>query len=286
MLYPRWIVLLVVRPLPSSDYLLSLAALADTCCITEAWPESEPAAEAAVAKYREKTTAAGGDVARADNMWIRREYILGMAARIPVIKGIAMSFKLGILKIAKQLWPANELKVGLQQMQQAASSSAVSEAEEDSDKGEAPNATTEQTRMLLRAIPRRIDVLLDSAGRTGAETALQTVTSWYPQVKLSQLYSIREDATDLLEKSYAEVNRLASSMLNWFSPYEYTPYLDEGGNPLAAPTILDLVEEHSDSESSQTSLRSKQGRATSTDAQSEPEADAARDDPTSSSAPS
>src|SRR3954451_23147778 len=81
---------------------------------------------------------------------------------------------------------------------------------EDSDKGEAPNATTEQTRTLLKAIPRRIDVLLNSAGRTGAETALQTVLSWYPQVKLSKLHSLRENAVDVLEKTYAEVNRLAS----------------------------------------------------------------------------
>jgi hypothetical protein len=271
----------VVRPLPSSDYLLSLAASADIGCITEAWPESEPAAEAAVAKYREKTAAAGGNVERADNMWTRREYILGMEARIPVIKGIAMSFKLGILKIAKHIWPANELKVGLQQLQQAASSSAVSEVEEDSDQGEAPNATTEQTRQLLRVIPRRIDVLIDSAGRTAAQTALQTVLSWYPRVELSQLHSIREGATDLLEKSYVEVNRLASTMLGWFNAYEYTPYVDDEGHPLAAPTFLEMAEVHSDSESSQTSPRSKQGRATSTDAQSEPAADATRDDPSS-----
>src|SRR4051812_47186528 len=218
MLYPRWIVLLVVRPLPSSDYFLSLASLADICCITGAWPESEPAAEAAVAKYREKTTAAEGTVARADNMWTRREYILGMEARIPVIKGIAMSFKLGILKIAKHIWPANELKVGLQQLQQAANSSAVSEVEEDSDQGEAPNATTEQTRQLLRVIPRRIDVLIDSAGRTAAQTALQTVLSWYPRVELSQLRSIREGATDLLEKTYVEVNRLASAIVGGSMP--------------------------------------------------------------------
>src|SRR3954462_9961886 len=150
-------------------------------------------------------------------------------------------------------------------MKQAASSSAetrASEAEEDSDKGEAPNATTEQTRILLKAIPCRIDVLLNSAGRTGAETALQTVLSWYPQIRLPQLYSIRENATDLVEKTYTEVNRLASSMVNWFSPYDYSPYLDEGGNPLAAPTISDLAEELSDSQSSQTSPRPKRAGAT------------------------
>ena len=201
---------------------------------TEAWPESEAAAYAAVAKSREETVAAGGTCRLEDNVWTRHEYLIGTEARIPVIKGVALSFKLGILKIAESLWSPTELKVGLQKMKNTAGSPAGShkadmQDEEDSDKGEAPNATTEQTRTLLKAIPRRIDVLLNSAGRTGAETALQTVLSWYPQVKLSQLYSLREDASDLLEKTYTEVNRLASAMVNWFSPYEYTPYLDEGG---------------------------------------------------------
>src|SRR4051812_16080088 len=214
----------------------------------EAWPESEAAAYAAVAKSQEETIAAGGTVQLESNVWTRHEYLIGIEAQIPVIKGVALSFKLGILKIAELLWPPTELKVGLQKMKQAASSSSETRAsetpaEEDSDKGEAPNATTEQTRILLKAIPRRIDVLLNSAGRTGAETALQTVMSWYPQVRLPQLYSIRENATDLLEKTYTEVNRLASTMVNWFSPYEYTPYLDAGGNPLAAPTISGLTEE-------------------------------------------
>src|SRR3954466_4293305 len=64
------------------------------------------------------------------------------------------------------------------------------------------------------------------------------VLSWYPQVKLLRLYTIRDGAADLFERTYAEVNRLASTMVNWFSPYDYTPYLDEEGNPLA-PTSID-----------------------------------------------
>src|ERR1041385_4157856 len=155
----------------------------------EAWPESEAADYAAVAKSREETVAAGGTCQLEDNVWTRHEYLLGTEARIPVIKGIALSFKLGILKIAESLWSPTELKVGLQKMRHAAGTSAeIREPEtldeEDSDKGEAPNATTEQTQILLKAIPRRIDVLLNSAGRTSAETTLQTVLSWYPQVKL------------------------------------------------------------------------------------------------------
>src|ERR1043165_3547961 len=102
--------------------------------------------------------------------------MIGTAAHIPVIKGVALSFKLGILKIAELLWLPTELKVGLQRMKQVVGSSTETfepeiMVEEDSDKGEAPNSTTEQTRILLKAIPRWIDVLLDSAGRAGAPMA-------------------------------------------------------------------------------------------------------------------
>src|SRR4051812_13856758 len=86
--------------------------------------------------------------------------------------------------------------------------------EEASDRGEALNATTEQTRILLKVIPRRIDALLDSASRTGAQTALQMVLSWYPQLKLSRLYTVRDGAANLFERTYAEVNRLATTMFN------------------------------------------------------------------------
>ena len=48
--------------------------------------------------------------------WTRHEYLIGTQARIPVIQGIAHSFKLGILKIAAVLWPPNELKAELQRI--------------------------------------------------------------------------------------------------------------------------------------------------------------------------
>ena len=178
-------------------------------------------------------------------MWTRHEYLIGTQARIPVIKGIAHSFKLGILKIAALLWPPNELKAELHRLTVSSSTDSFEPevlVAASSDKGEAPNATTAQVRTLLKAIPGRIDVLLDSAGRTGAQTALQTVLSWHPQVKLTRLYSIREDANALLEKTYAEVNRLACTMVNWFSVYTYTPYLDEDGNPLAATSMAGLAD--------------------------------------------
>jgi len=143
------------------------------------------------------------------------------------------------------LWPPNELKAELQRLAVSPSTHTFEPevlAATSSDKGEAPNATIAHVRTLLKAIPGRIDVLLDSAGRTGAQTALQTVLSWHPQVKLSRLYSVREGATALLEKTYTEVNRLACTMVDWFSVYTYTPYLDEDGNPLPATSMAGLAD--------------------------------------------
>src|SRR3954469_1935814 len=98
-----------------------------------AWPESEAAAYAAVAKSREETVAAGGTCQLEDNVWTRHEYLIGTEARIPVIKGLALSFKLGILKIAESLWSPTELKVGLQKMKHVAGSSAGTDKAEAQD---------------------------------------------------------------------------------------------------------------------------------------------------------
>src|SRR4051812_1324002 len=137
-------------------------------------------------------TAAGETPRTKVDAWDQHEYVIATAARIPVIEGVALSFKLGILKIAELLWRPTELKLALQRMSRTADSPTAThepsdkEEEEDSDLGDAPNATIEQTRVLLKAIPRRIDVLLDSTGRTGAQTALQMVHQLAPTDQTSK----------------------------------------------------------------------------------------------------
>src|SRR3954471_5008128 len=296
---------LFLRLLKPIELFFSLTS--PTVLDAEKWPASEDAAEASVTKAREEQAAAGEPLRTEADAWDQHKYVIATTTRIPVIEGVALSFKLGILKIAELLWRPTELKLALQRMSRTADSPTATydpsdeEEEEDFDLGDAPNATTEQTRVLLKAIPRRIDVLLDSAGRTGAQTTLQTVLSWHPQVKLPQLYNIRENTTALLERTYAEVNRLASSMVNWFSVYTYTPFLDDEGNPLAATSMAGLADDStyssirpydnpapqptrsssgyhyrnsdlSDSGSSHTSPRSKQGGTSLTAGQTEPSA--------------
>jgi len=214
----------------------------------DAWPETEEAAAVAVAESRAARAAAGDDVLMDEDTWNRHEYLIATKARIPVIKGIALSFKLGILKIGRLLWPPTEF---LAELQHAGANTSTDTFEPEvlaaatSSQGDAPNATTDQTRALLKAIPGRINVLLDSAGRTGAQTALQTVLSWYPTVELSRLYAVREEATAMLQKAYADVHRLACTMVDWFSVYQYTPYLDDDGRPLAASSMAALAADSS-----------------------------------------
>ena len=214
----------------------------------DAWPETEEAAAVAVAESRAARAAAGDDVLMDEDTWNRHEYLIATKARIPVIKGIALSFKLGILKIGRLLWPPTEF---LAELQHAGANTSTDTFEPEvlaattSSQGDAPNATTDQTRALLKAIPGRINVLLDSAGRTGAQTALQTVLSWYPTVELSRLYAVREEATAMLQKAYADVHRLACTMVDWFSVYQYTPYLDDDGRLLAASSMAALAADSS-----------------------------------------
>ena len=136
----------------------------------EAWPESEEAAAVAVAEDRAARAAAGKTVIMDEDTWNRHEYLIATKARIPIIKGIALSFKLGILKIGRLLWPPTEFLAELQNAE-ASTSTDTFEPEvlvaTSSSQGDAPNATTDQTRALLKAIPGRINVLLDSAGWMG-----------------------------------------------------------------------------------------------------------------------
>src|SRR3954468_13406713 len=60
---------------------------------------------------------------------------------------------------------------------------------------------------------------------------------------LTRLQTVRDGAGDLLQRTYMEVNRLASTMAGWFSPYDYTPFLDDEGNPLPPSSMAFLADD-------------------------------------------
>ena len=96
----------------------------------------QSAAEEAVAKDQEVRRATGKDVSK-NAPWSSAEFVLATVARLPLIKGVILTFKTGIAKLNRRLWPADEQPGALFRMQDVVD--------------------------VLRAAPRRVDALLDSA---------------------------------------------------------------------------------------------------------------------------
>ena len=90
---------------------------------------------------------------------------MATAARMPLVKGAILAFKTGVVKLNKLIWPAAE-------------------------KPGTPD-TTARVIDMLRAAPRRGDLLLDSIVRAGAQAALMLVKSWYPGLDVGVLTGFR-----------------------------------------------------------------------------------------------
>ena len=97
--------------------------------------------------------------------WSPAKYVEAASARLPMVKGAIFVFKAGITKLNRLLWPSED------QPEMHESNEAVA--------------------AMLRVAPRRVDHLLDSAVRAGAQAALMLVRSWYLGLDLSVLTGMR-----------------------------------------------------------------------------------------------
>jgi len=178
------------------------------------WRGTEAAAIAAVEKSREARRADGEEIAE-DARWGPADYLEAAKARLPTLKGALFVFKAGIGKLNRLLWPSS----GQPEMRES----------------------TEAISAMLRAAPRRVDHLLDSAVRAGAQTALMLVRSWYPGLDLSVLTGMRVGSDEDVSSVWPDICHRAAEVKSHINPYEYTPYLDSDGNPLEMATYSDLV---------------------------------------------
>ena len=83
-----------------------------------------------------------GEVIEDTTPWSPDELVLATRARLPLVKGALCAFKTGLVKLNRLIWPSAEMP-------------------------SAPDITAAVVNM-LRAAPRRINALLDSAVRAGA----------------------------------------------------------------------------------------------------------------------
>ena len=138
------------------------------------------------------------------------------------MKGAICAFKTGIVKLNQLIWPAAELPG-------------------------APDTTTNVVDM-LRVAPRRVDLLLNFAVRTGAQTALMMVKSWYPGLDLKILTGLRTSSDADVSAAWVDICHRAGEISSYVNPLEYTPYLDAEGAPVPAAAFSNLVHSSSNSD--------------------------------------
>ena len=132
-----------------------------------------------------------------------------------MLKGALFVFKAGISKLNRLLWPSE----GQPEMHES----------------------NEAVAAMLRAAPRRVDHLLDSAVRAGAQAALMLVRSWYPGLDLSVLTGMRVGSDEDVSSVWPDICHRAAVIKSNINPLEYAPYLDSDGNPLEMATFSDLI---------------------------------------------
>ena len=147
--------------------------------------------------------------------WSPAEYVEAASARLPMLKGALFVFKAGISKLNRLLWPSE----GQPEMHES----------------------NEAVAAMLRAAPRRIEHLLDSAVRAGAQDALMLVRSWYPGLDLSVLTGMRVGSDEDVSSVWPDICHRAAVIRSNINPLEYAPYLDSDGNPLEMANFSDLI---------------------------------------------
>ena len=107
---------------------------------------------------------------------------------------------------------------------------------------------TQDVADMLRATPRRVDALLESAVWAGAQTTLMITRSWYPGYDLQAPIGLRAGSEADLDESWPTICRRAAEIQKTVNPKEYTPLLGEDGTPVPAATFSELIYSSSSAE--------------------------------------
>ena len=128
----------------------------------DAWPTSSLAADQAVAAAR---AVRGEDVAP-DAGWNVEDFAVALNARVPLVKGALCAYKTGVQKLNDKLFRSRTAPI--------------------------PNKTSEDVARNLKAAPRQLDLMLNSAFQSGVQASLAIVKSWHPTVDLNLFRALRE----------------------------------------------------------------------------------------------
>ena len=206
----------MVSLLPLADIVPLIASSELTFLLPTAgcWRSTQTAAIAAVEESRQVRRAEGEEIAE-NAEWGPVDYVEATKARMPLLKGAIFVFKSGISKLNRLIWNRQD------------------EPE--------MRESTEAVAAMLRAAPRRVGHLLDSAVRAGAQAALMLVRSWYPGLDLDLLTAMRAGSGADLESVWPAICHRSAMIGANINPLEYTPYLDPEGQPMETPTYSTLI---------------------------------------------
>src|SRR4051812_5942787 len=178
--------------------------------LLDAWPNSTPAAEEAVAAAR----LVRGETVAPDAGWNVKDFAVALDARIPQVKGALCTYKAGVQKLNDMLFRSRTRPIVLQ--------------------------TNEDVARNLKAAPRQLAIMLDSAFRCGVQASLAIVKSWYPTVNLNLLRVMRDHSDAAVGAVWTEICQVAAELVNAVNLLEYTPYLDDEGRPISPVELSDL----------------------------------------------
>ena len=122
------------------------------------------------------------------------------------MKGALCAFKTGLEKLNRLIWRS----------------------------AEPPSApqTTDEVAQNFIAAPRRVFELLESAVRAGVQATLMSVVSWYPNLELHLLGTLRAGSDADLNAAWPQICNRATVLVDAIDPLEYTPCLEAKRTPV------------------------------------------------------
>ena len=158
----------------------------------DAWPNSTPVADKAVAAAR----LVRGETVAPDAGWSVEDFAVALDARIPHVKGALCTYKAGVQKLNDMLFRSRTKPIASQ--------------------------TNEDVARNLKAAPRQLDIMLDSTFRSGVQASLAIVKSWYPTVDLNLVRAMRDGSDAAVGAVWTEICQVAAELVNAVNLLEYT----------------------------------------------------------------
>lgn len=157
--------------------------------VTDAFPESQELAVNAVLEARKDRST------KEEPYWSMEDHMVTMAARVAHMKVLGIDLPLSAIKVFKALWPVTAVPKSVKGLCN-----------------------------WLDGTETRLSQWRESAGRAGADMALQFILSWYEEIEFESILTLR-DGSHILEDPAIKRKRQAKAYeMAFYTPvHDFTP---------------------------------------------------------------